>query len=183
MDNKYNYITKGKITYIYFINKKGEKFEVLIDTEDLERVINYKYKWNIRKVRKDIWYLASTVYLGSIEGIPKYTTTELHRFILNIENDPFAFIDHENHNGLDNRKENLRITDNDKNTKHRKSKNSNNKSGYRNVSYDKDKNKYIVQLQINGKRHLLGEFEDVHEAGEFAEEMRNTYYKEYQGLS
>lgn len=42
---------------------------------------------------------------------------------------------------------------------------------------------YHVQLQINGKNKVLGKFSDVHEAGRFAEEMRQKYYGEFAGKS
>ena len=41
--------------------------------------------------------------------------------------------------------------------------------------------KWVVQLQIDGKNTKLGSFDDVHEAGKFAEEMRQKYYKEFCG--
>ena len=63
----------------------------------------------------------------------------------------------------------------------RSGKNKNNTSGYRNVSYIKGEGKYIVQLQVDGKNKRLGEFDDVHEAGKFAEEMRKKYYGKYKG--
>ena len=39
----------------------------------------------------------------------------------------------------------------------------------------------MVQLQINRKNKILGYFDDVHEAGRFAEEMRQKYYGEFKG--
>jgi len=101
----------------------------------------------------------------------------LHRIIMKITN-PKIIIDHENFNTLDNRKKNLRIIPCSNNSQHRKSKNSNNKSGYRNVSWNKSINKWVVQLQINGKNTILGKFDDVEEANLFAIEMRKKYYKE-----
>ena len=40
----------------------------------------------------------------------------------------------------------------------------------------------MVQLQVNGKNKCLGIFDNVDEAGEFAEEMRQQYYKNYKGV-
>ena len=90
-------------------------------------------------------------------------------------------VDHINGNTFDNRKTNLRIVEDSNNLTNRKSKNSNNKSGYRNVCWSKSESKWLVQLQINGKNTVLGKFDDVDEAGRFAEEMRQKYYGEFAG--
>lgn len=90
-----------------------------------------------------------------------------------------VLVDHRNYDTLDNRKENLRIVQSQANTRNRSGRNSNNKSGYRNVCLVKGK--WIVQLQINGRNTKLGSFDDVHKAGAFAKEMRNKYYGEFAG--
>jgi hypothetical protein len=90
-------------------------------------------------------------------------------------------VDHKNHNTLDNRKKKLRVTEQHNNLKNRKGKNSNNKSGYRNVFWASKEKKWIVSLMIDKIHKRLGKFDDVHEAGAFAEEMRKKYYKEYKG--
>lgn len=93
-------------------------------------------------------------------------------------------VDHINaKNTLDNRKSNLRRTDNLHNTKNRKSKNKNNKSGYRNVFWNSKDKRWFVTLQIDGKQKCFGRFkyEDVDKAGALAEEVRKKYYKEFAG--
>ena len=92
-------------------------------------------------------------------------------------------VDHKNNNPLDNRKENLRVTENLKNTKNRKSKNSNNKSGHRNVSWNG--NTWSIQLQIDGVNTVLKRFKknQLEEAGEYAEKMREEYYGIFAGKS
>lgn len=65
----------------------------------------------------------------------------------------------------------------------RKSRNSNNKSGYRNVSWSSHDNKWIVQLQVNKKNTVLGRFpqDKLLEAAKFAEEKRKELYGEFAG--
>ena len=75
----------------------------------------------------------------------------------------------------------MRVSTNDENTKHRKSKNKNNKSGYRNVSFINGK--YVVQLMVDGKNTRLKSFKNVDEAGTYAEQMRTKYYGDFKGLS
>jgi hypothetical protein len=129
------------------------------------------------------YYCTATKYLGTFNGKPKYKILYLHDIIMNANEGDY--VDHIHHDTLDNRKENLRITINKENTKHRKGKNTNNKSGYRNVCWVNKEQKWIVQLQINGKNTVLGRFKEneLDIAGQFAEEMRQKYYGEFKGLS
>lgn len=171
------YKIKGKTTILYLEKKNEEIYETIIDTEDLDRLIKFNSTWHtFYSITAKTNYVAAT---KRIEESNRYNTVYLHRLL--IDAPPNSYVDHINHNTLDNRKKNLRITTNDKNTRHRKSKNSNNKSGYRNVCWSEYDNKWIVQLQLNGKNTVLGYFKDVDEAGKFAEEMRKKYYKNYAG--
>ena len=156
-------------------NRKGEIFESKIDLEDLERVLNFSYKWFYLYVYNG--YIRSTVYLGIINGKPKNTVMLLHHFITGASKE--IIIDHINRDTLDNRKGNLRIVNSSENLMNRKRRNSNNTTGYRNVA--KVKNEFIVQLQVNGKNTRLGRFKTAKEAGEFAKEMRKKYYGEFEG--
>ena len=92
-------------------------------------------------------------------------------------------IDHINTNIRDNRKENLRVISVSDNGKNRAKRNRNNKSGYRNVSWDASA--WVVQIQENGRGTCLGRFskDKLEEAGKFAEKMRQKYYGEYAGNS
>lgn len=129
--------------------------------------------------------MRSSEYLGLKNGKPRYKVRRLHRYLIgNGEEIPKSrVVDHINHNTLDNTRKNLRVTTIKYNSRNRSGKNKNNTSGYRNVCWLKDENKWIVQLQVNGKNKVLGRFDDVDEAGKFAEEMRQKYYGEYAGKS
>lgn len=158
---------------IYIVKKTGEKFTILIDFNDLERLITLGYHWHVAYSRtNDTFYVCST---------RNHRSFYLHRFLTNANDD--EIVDHINHDALDNRKYNLRITHNIKNTKHRKGKNKNNKSGYRNVSWNSKLNKWVVQLQVDGKNKVLGYFANIKEAASVAEKMREKYYGEFKGAS
>jgi len=175
----------GDTTIIYLKRKNGEIFECLIDTKNLQRLIDLGYCWHV-VWRKDnqSYYASCTIYQGNENG--KCKLPYMHDYLMNIDinNTTNHVVDHiEPLNTLDNRESNLRIVERHKNSKNRKSKNSNNKSGYRNVCWIKNKNQWTVQLQIDSKNTRLGYFDDVHEAGKYAEEMRQKYYGEYAGKS
>jgi len=170
------YIIKGEITYIIITNNKGENFNVLIDTKNLKRLKEADLRWNVTYDKCTNEYYVKTIkYLkgGGKEHIV------LHRFITNAPQG--MVVDHHNHNRLDNREENLFVTEYKNNSTNRKGSNSNNKSGYRNVFWNSSIDKWSVRLSKNYKQINLGDYDDVHEAGRVAEEGRKKYYGEYAG--
>lgn len=171
------YEINGEITTL-FIPHKGTMMEAYIDTEDLQRVLKFSRYWSI-SINKEHpkGYVVKTVYDPAIKTTR--TQVRLHKFILNYKGK--NKVDHINHNGLDNRKCNLRIVTVEDNSRNREKKNINNKSGYRNVFYDKRIDRYVVQLQVNGKNTRFGSYKDVDEAGRIAKDMRHKYYGEFAG--
>jgi len=179
--NKYE--IRGKSTVMFFKNRKGQEFESLIDTDDLDRLIKLDWHWNIEWANYGTdaskCYIRTSTYLGYKDGKPKYKTYKLHRVIMNAKFK--ETIDHINHDTLDNRKGNLRVVEVKDNTKNRSHSNSNNTSGYRNVS--KIGKEWCVQLQIEGKNTCLKKFslDQLDQAGLYASEMRDIYYGKFAG--
>lgn len=177
MLNKYKIIEDYVVLFV--TNRKGEKFEILVDLDDLPRLQELDTSWHTTIRHTGLYYAQTSVYLGTFNGKAKYKIIQLHRFIMNVSKD--VHVDHINHNSLDCRKRNLRCVTVSQNATNRRSFNPNNKSGYRNVSWNKQLQKWAVQLQINGTNKVLGNFDDVDLAGEFAKEMRHKYYGQYAG--
>jgi hypothetical protein len=168
----------GDVTEFYIVNRKGEEFIVLIDTDDLQKFIDADYRWHVTYAPNAKDYYVQTCLYEKANGKSVYKgTLYIENFIMCRGNG--IQVDHENHIATDNRKINLRVTTNDKNTKHRRGLNSNNSSGYRNVSIINGKP--IVQLQDNGKNHVWRNFITVEEAAEFAAKMRKELYGEFSG--
>jgi hypothetical protein len=166
---------------IHLKSKERDDLVSYIDLDDLDKILKYKVSWNASwRENTKSYYATATEYLGMQEGRPRYKILYLHRLIFDNPHKSIK-IDHVFHKTLDNRKVNLRPSDNTKNNQHRKGRNKNNTSGYRNVCFFNGK--YIVQLQIDGKNTCLGKFNDVKEAVAFAEEMRKKYYGEFSGNS
>jgi hypothetical protein len=180
--NKYE--VRGNITVIFIENRKGEKFETIVDTEDLAQLIELDYHWSLERSRfgAKANYASASVYQGYQNGkLLSNKTYKLHGVVMRAK--PREVIDHINHEPLDNRKENLRIITIKDNSKNRNGANSNNKSGYRNVSLSK--NEWVVQLQVEGKNTCLKRFplDQLEEAGKFAAEMREKYYGKFKGCA
>lgn len=179
MDNKrFNeYEIKGNITEIYIKQRNSKIHIVLIDTENLSKLINFGHRWHVQlNNHTNSYYAHATIYNKN----SKLRNITMQSFLFKCRTHEIP--DHINNNGLDNRKDNIRICLNKQNLKNRKSKNSNNTSGHRNVTWMSGR--WRVQLQINGKNHLFKEkFDDVNKAGKFAEEMRSKFYGKFAGKS
>lgn len=176
--NNYIIDEENGVAKIELHRRNQESLYAIIDLEDLERVINYPYTW-FAQYNKDIenYYVRASVYNPNTKHSE---VMFLHQYIMSANG---KFVDHKNSNTLDNRKSNLRIVLDSNNSMNRKGRNKNNTSGYRNVSWSKSCNKWLVQMQINKKNKVLGQFDDVHEAGRFAEKMRLQLYGEFAGKS
>lgn len=173
-----NYIVdeENNIVKLELHRRNAESFWTTIDLEDLDKVLKYPYTWYAK-----YQYLNKGYYVYASEYNPETKRSKsifLHQFIMDANG---KAVDHINGDTFDNRKINLRIAEDSDNSKNRKGKNSNNTSGYRNVSWSKRDKKWVVQMQVDKKHKTLGSFDDVHEAGKFAEEMRQKYYGEFAG--
>lgn len=172
--NNYVIDKENNIAKIELHRRNKESLWTIIDLDDLEKVINFPYTWYAKyNHTNNEYYVVASVYHPELQ---QTRPIFLHQFLTNANGKD---VDHENNDTLDNRKSNMRVVMESNNSKNRKGRNRNNKSGYRNVSLIKGK--WVVQLQIDGKNKRLGSFDDVHKAGKFAEEMRQKYYGEYAG--
>jgi hypothetical protein len=102
--------------------------------------------------------------------------------ILGINNSKIK-IDHKNGNGLDNRKENLRMASTAENARNLNKKSSNNTSGYRGVSFSKrHKNKpWMGRIKFNGKLIHLGYFFTAEEAAKAFDKKAVELFGEFCG--
>lgn len=76
---------------------------------------------------------------------------------------PLVQIDHDDTIKTNNRWLNLREAIHNENQRN-KNLQSNNTSGYKGVSWNKRKQKWIAQIKVNGKSLHLGEFDDIQDA-------------------
>jgi len=128
----------------------------------LEKLIELDYSWSaILDPNCNIYYAQSTYYYKDENGKRKQSRITMHELIMGSK-----LIDHIDHDGLNNRKYNLRKSTKTQNATHRKGRNKNNKSGHRNVSWNG--NGWSVQIQIEGKNTCLKRFKknQLEEAGE-----------------
>ena len=164
-----NFVKKGNIYILHedyaeiiVISKKHGKKSILIDKEDVE--LCSKYTWGIYYAKNTKTFYASTSFVK-----PKRTSTQIHRVIMG--NPQNLFIDHINHDTLDNRKYNLRAVSPRVNNWNKKGACKNNVLGKRNIRYVEKLKKYIVRVQ---QKHI-GCYSSLEEAENAASVARSIH--------
>ena len=115
---------------------------VSVDEDDYDRLV--QYNWSLFK--SDKWKYA--IRTECVNGTQK--TIYMHREIM-VVNNPKIYVDHKDHDGLNNHKYNLRISDNRFN-QYNVGKKSTSKQKYKNIRKFSD-NKWQVRMRIpSGKR-------------------------------
>lgn len=155
---------KKRKNYYIGYTKKGEKFYV--DEQDFDLVREYK------------WFIDENGYVVSHSEDDSFVY--MHRLIMGLDADNELEIDHVRGDKTtnDNRKYNLRIVTHAENQMNRK-KQSNNTSGVVGVWYDKNKNKWVAEIQAYGKKYCLGRYQTVDEAADVRREAENILHGNY----
>lgn len=143
-------VFNGNICEITLYNSHGyAKGKTIIDSEDYEKVKGFKWRMLVHP--------NGNTYATS--KVAKRNYVYLHRVVL----PSYNMVDHINHDGLDNRKENLRGC-----TKSENACNTGvtrgNASGFKGVSFSKDRNKWRAQIGKNNKNYHIGDFLSKEEA-------------------
>jgi len=125
----------------------------LVDDEDYEYLNQWKWHYSQGRATRIIWHGSKPDRRGD--------HVMMHR-LLNKTPDGYD-TDHINRNPLDNRKSNLRTTTHSENL-HNRPKQSNNTSGYKGVSFDKETGKWRAFIKYPDKWHNLGRFEKKSDA-------------------
>lgn len=132
----------------------------LIDKEDFELVSKHN------------WY-----FTGKYARCGHKPNHLMHRLIMGIPTNGMT-IDHINRNGLDNRRNNLRIVTVSQNNINR-GISRRNTSGYTGVHWHSRRKKWIAVLQIDKKKIALGIFDTKEEAIKCRKEGEKKHYKEF----
>ena len=100
----------------------------------------------------------------------------IHRLIMKPPDD--MEIDHIDGNRLNNQKSNLRLANSSQNKCNRGAR-KDNKSGYKGVSWHKQRNKWTARIKHDGKYLHLGLHEDIKEAVLAYNNASKKYHKEF----
>lgn len=171
---KNSYYIHGEKLFIELVKKNGERFETAVDSSLEKRLNEIDIRWNaVVWPHSDKIYVQGTYYFQ--EKI--YKTIVLHRWIVDCPKG--LFVDHINHNTLDNTFTNLRITNRSENGYNRKAAQVDSKIKVLNVHKATNGKKFIAQIVFNGKKEYLGRHSTIEEAKKSVDEFKKRYlYKE-----
>lgn len=170
------------MAYIELNRRHEDNMFTIIDLEDLDKLKTCEYTWHAAYNKNAHgFYVITNIYGKNENGSDLHTTKCLHTYLANPDNIPNIVVDHKNHDMLDNRRCNLRATENSLNLTNRNGRNRNNKSGYRNVFWNTQAGKWQVVLRPKGKLLNFGFYDNVDKAGLVAEKARQDIYGEYAG--
>ena len=149
--NEYRIINNEYAEYDLYDKNGNYVATGVIDIEDIDKVKYHK------------WNLNHSGYASCRNR--KISSLFMHRLILDTD----QFVDHINHNKLDNRKSNLRIV-----TKSQNQMNSN----YKGV-YKSSKSNWMAKIKLHGKTCHIGSFVDIEEAYYARWYAEQLVFKEY----
>jgi len=105
----------------------------------------------------------------------------LHREIMKAP--PTLLVDHRNGNGLDNRRDNLRLATHSQNQCNKGKSRSNSSSRFIGVYFEKRSGRWVAKIVLHGKRIWLGRFTDELSAAHAYDKAALEYHKDFARLN
>jgi hypothetical protein len=150
----------------------------IVDDEDYEMLM--KRKWCAVASGSSNFYA-----MGTING----EAVLMHRVIMGVT-EKSQFVDHKNHNSLDNRKGNMRICSSSENTKNKRSKKGSSSKylGVTKVAGNKrqgppKRDTWRAMIAHEGRRMAIGSFHDEEEAARAYDEAAKKFHGEFANLN
>lgn len=144
----------GDAVFVQLSRTKGFKRRVftLVDLEDYERIIKVS-NWAIQRGGYTHYARATCS-----KFLPNHHL-RLHALVLKAKHN--EIVDHDSGDGLDNRKQNLRICSHAENCRNARRRTFPGKtSRFKGVCWSKYEECWIARITVNGERHDLGRFEN-----------------------
>jgi hypothetical protein len=152
----------------------GQGKYAIVDADDYDRLS--KYKWQLHSNGRTHYAFR----YSSTSGGKKRQRLWMHNQIIDIPEG--SVCDHINHNGLNNRKPNLRSATSSQNSCNRRNSRQTT-SRYRGVSRAETSNKWVAQINANGRRIHLGVFDDEVDAAKVYDAAAKKYHGEFAVLN
>lgn len=152
--------------------------KALVDDDDYEK-INQR-KWHAVKGYSTT-YAACCVYMGGGRRNRKHKNILMHREILGVD-DKTVLVDHEDHNGLNNQKYNIRKCTKAQNQKNKRSE-INSTSQYLGVDFQPERNRWRARIRVDGKGIHLGRYINEEDAARTYDDAAKIHHKEFANLN
>jgi hypothetical protein len=149
--NTVRYLSDG-VSALILKGNNGNLLECFIDTKDYDIVKNYHW-YAYKKRDQRVFYAYTTLANDRRES--------MHKLLL----PGWDVVDHEDHNGLNNRRSNLRSATAAQNCYNRRKQNKDGiTSRFKGVSWNKRAMKFVASVQFDGSKTYLGSFDSEEEA-------------------
>lgn len=148
--------------------------------DDADHDLVKEIKWYVDKGDDDVFYAKGRVKKRHRkEGVP--IIARMHRLLMGVS-DGSIQVDHIDHNGLNNRRGNLRIATQPQNSGNmRVAKDST--TGYKGVTYKKKKDLYVTRIRVNSKLIHGQSTKNIYEAALRYNELAIKYFGEFACLN
>lgn len=145
--------------------------ECVIDLSDLPLALDGKGKWYARSANGRTVYATRTVLVSG-----KKTAVQLHRRLFDLGPGHDPVVDHDDGDGLNNRRRNLRITDHAHN---RANGRACRPGTYKGVSLRKSSGTYRARIRTGGVLINLGSYPTAEAAARAYDEAARLHFKEF----
>lgn len=156
-------LTKGKVA--------------IVDDEDFERVS--RHKWLASRGART-WYAHATE-MQVVDGSKKRVTLAMHRIVLSPL--PWQIVDHVNHDGLDNRRQNLRTCFKGENIANAPKKRTPYSSKFKGVNWKKQQQRWVAQITAGRRVIHLGLYATEEDAAKAYDRAAIQYFGEFACLN
>jgi hypothetical protein len=136
----------------------------LVDDADFDWL--NQWKWYANQSRNTFYAVRWT----------KSGRIKMHRLILSAP--PGIETDHINHDGLDNRRANLRLATSRQNSHNRKVR-KDSRTGIKGVTWKAREAKWWARISVNGKRIQLGSYREINDAAAAYRSAAKQYFGDY----
>lgn len=151
-------------------------FQTVVDDDLYDWLSQWKWYYRKRTGSRQGGDVVRTLHGYDKEGHVKSQTLYMASLICPV---PAGFvIDHKDRNPLNNQRSNLRRATYRNNSNNSVAR-TNNKVGVRCVHWSEAKQRFIVQVSVDGKRKWVGAFRTVEEAAEVAAKAQKKYYGKF----